>query len=431
MSEPPLDLRRSLRIVRQRKALVGAVTALGLLAGAGYAVLSPPMFTSSAVVLLSPSARNVDTQTVIADSDAVLAGALPHVDPRMSLQALQKRIQVKHVTSNGLSVNAKGATATQAENTANAVAQSYVSYIGSPENPFGRVSAQFFQRATTATGPSLTGRLIDNAAPGLLLGLLIGALLALAIGRKDKRLRQRDDIADSIGVPVLASVPVRQPSDAAGWTKLFEDYEPRTVDAWRLRKALHQLGLPGVLTTDLRADGRPSLAVLSLSSDHKALALGPQLAVFTASLGIRTALIIGPQQDPNVTATLHTACAAPGTPERSRNLWVTVFDQDHIGRLPDAALTIIVAVVDGKTPQVGETMRATSTVLGVSAGVATAEQLARVAASAANEGRDVAGILVADPIAGDPTTGRLPELARPAQHRMPRRMTGIATETRK
>ena len=59
MSEPPLDLRRSARIVRRRKALVGVVAALGLLAGAGYAVLRPPMFTSSAVVLLSPSARNV------------------------------------------------------------------------------------------------------------------------------------------------------------------------------------------------------------------------------------------------------------------------------------------------------------------------------------------------------------------------------------
>ena len=183
-------------------------------------------------------------------------------------------------------------------------------------------------------------------------------------------------------------------------------------------------------TTDLRADGGSSLAVLSLSSDRKALALGPQLAVFTASLGIPTALVIGPQQDPNITATLHTACAAPPTPERSRNLRVTVSDHGHAGRQPGAALTIIVAVVDGRTPQVADTMRAASTVLGVSAGVLTAEQLARVAASAATDGRDVAGILVADPISGDPTTGRLPELSRPAQHRMPRRMTGTATEIR-
>ena len=40
-----------------------------------------------------------------------------------------------------------------------------------------------------------------------------------------------------------------------------------------------------------------SLAVLSLSSDPGPLALGPQLAVFAASLGIPTTLVIGPQQD--------------------------------------------------------------------------------------------------------------------------------------
>ena len=62
-------------------------------------------------------------------------------------------------------------------------------------------------------------------------------------------------------------------------------------------------------------------------------------------------------------------------------------------------------------------MRTTATVLGVSAGAATAEQLARVAASAAADGRDIAGILVADPDPADHTTGRLPQLARPAHRR--------------
>ena len=42
-------------------------------------------------------------------------------------------------------------------------------------------------------------------------------------------------------------------------------------------------------------------------------------------------------------------------------------------------------------------MRTTATVLGVSAGAATAEQLARVAVVAAADGREITGILVADP----------------------------------
>jgi capsular polysaccharide biosynthesis protein len=427
MSEPPLDLKRSMHIVRQHKYLVGTVALVGLLAGAAYAEVKPPMYTSDAVVLLAPSTKNIDTQRVIAGSDAVLAGALPHVNPHMSLAALQDRIEVKHLTSNGLSVVAKGKTEAQAEDTANAVAGSYVAYIGSPENPFGRVSAQFFERATVATHTSLASRLVMSAGPGLLAGLLVGIIIALALGRIDRRLRQRDDVADAIGVPVLASVPVRRPGDAAGWTKLFDDYEPGTVDAWRLRKALHQLGIAG----EGRAAGRSSLVVLSLSSDQKALALAPQLAVYAASLGIPTTFVVGSQQDINVAATLRTACAAWAPSERSGQLRVMVSDKDHVEWLPGTTLTVISAVVDDKAPRVADIMRAGTTLLGVSAGVATAEQLARVAASAAADGRDVTGILVADPIAGDPTTGRMPELSRPAQHRMPRRMTGAATEIRK
>ena len=52
MSQQALDLRRSIQIVRRHKLLVGITAALGLLAGGAYAVLNPPMVTSTALVLL-------------------------------------------------------------------------------------------------------------------------------------------------------------------------------------------------------------------------------------------------------------------------------------------------------------------------------------------------------------------------------------------
>jgi len=60
----------------------------------------------------------------------------------------------------------------------------------------------------------------------------------------------------------------------------------------------------------------------------------------------------------------------------------------------------------------------------------TAEQLARIAVSAAVDGREIAGILVADPDPADRTTGRVPQVARPGLRRMPTRMTGTTTEIR-
>jgi uncharacterized protein involved in exopolysaccharide biosynthesis len=69
--------------------VVSAVAALGLLAGIAFAMLSPPVFTSSTLVVLPSAARYIGTQVVIAGSDPVLAGALPNVAPAMSLPALR------------------------------------------------------------------------------------------------------------------------------------------------------------------------------------------------------------------------------------------------------------------------------------------------------------------------------------------------------
>ena len=443
MSGQALDLKRSAQIIRRHRILVGALVVLGLLAGAGYAEYKPPMFTSDTLVVVpsakgfvTPSSAYIETQVVIAHSDPVLAGALPHVGVTVSLPALRKRVQATGLTSNVVQITAEGRTARQAEATANAVAVSYVSFLKSAASPVGPVQARQIGKATPATGTSLYVRMAETAGIGLLPGLLIGIILALAIGRGDRRLRERDQIADSIGIPVLASVSAERPRDAAGWAKLLERYEPGLVDGWHIRKALFQLGLVGMNpASSVGTSGSPdaassSLLVLSLSSDRAALALGPQLAAFAASLGIRTALVVGPQQNNNAAATLYAACAA-APPLRSGHLMVAVTDHDNLGMLTGAALTVAVGVVDGENPQVAHAVRATTTVLSVSAGAATAEQLARVATSAAVDDRDIAGILVADPDPADQTTGRIPQVGRPGERRMPTRTTTAATESRR
>jgi capsular polysaccharide biosynthesis protein len=437
MIQEPLDFKRALQLVRRHKIIVLAAVVLGLVAGGAYAVLRPPMLTSQAWVVLPPATGEnagtqvVGTQVVIAHSDPVLTSALEHVNhghPGVSLQALRDNVDVKARAGAIIAITAKDKSASQAEDIANAIAQSYVDYVGHRGNlPDGPVQAQVFQRATTASGTKSSSRLVGIGLLGALLGAVIAALGILAVSRRDRRLRERDEIADSIGVPVLASMSVDHRSDAAGWRKLLEEYQPGAVDAWRMRKALQYLGL-----TDLGPNGHKgtgfTLAVISSSDDRRALALGPQLAVFAASRGIPAALVIGPQQDVSATATLRAACAAPHEP--SNNLQVMVRDHaDAIGQ-PDVALTVIVSVVDDQAPQVASAMGTTAAVLGVSAGVATAEQLARIAASAAVSGHDIVGILVADPDPGDITTGRLPQVKRPAQRRRPTRMTGTTMETR-
>ena len=428
MSNQALDLRRSMQILRRHKIFVAASAVLGISAGLGYAVLTPPMLTSTALVVLPSSVHDISTQVVIAASDPVLAHALRTIDSGESPQALRSAVFIRNVTTNIISFSAPGKTAGQAVRTADAIANSYVAYVNSPSRPGPPVQARILQPALGATGPTALKRWLTYGALGALAGLVLGATAVFATRRRNRRLQERDEIADSIGVPVLTSVQAdHHPTDAPGWRKLFEEYEPGVVDAWRLRKALRQLWPVGVNESDSRAGGWCSLAVLSLSSDPQALALGPQLASFAASLGIRTTLVVGPQQDTNATAMLRTACTAPV--DRT-SLRVTVSDQDKADRLAGADLVVVVAVVDGDKPQVADTMRATATVLAVSAGVVTAEQLARVATSAATDGRDIAGTLVANPDPADHTTGRVPELSRPVHRRMPNRMTSEFAGTR-
>jgi len=450
MSQKELDLRRSIQIVRRHRLLVGITLALGLLAGGAFATLHPPMLTSTALVLLPQSGQAAQngaaaaanggpnpytaTQEVIAKSNPVLAAALPHVRPSMSFDELLGNISINSPTAYIISITAAGKVAGDTAVTANAVANSYIHYVGSKSSPVGQLPAQLLQPATSSAESGLIKRSINYvlyALVGAVLGALTGIIIALAISRTDRRLRERDEIASSIGVPVLGSFPVDHPSDPREWTRLLEYYKPGALNALQLRKTLQQLEMAAADVNFGSGNGRWSFTVLSLSSDPGALALGPQLAIFASSQGIPTALVIGPQQDETVTATLRTACAAsPESSNRPGPLRVIASD-NGVDVQHDATLAVVVVVVDGKNPQMPDTMHTTSMVLGVSAGAATADQLARVAVNAASDGREITGILVADPDSADATTGRLPQLGRRGHRRMPTRMTGITTEIRR
>ena len=162
------------------------------------------MLTSTTLVVLPATMRNMSTQVVIAGSDPVLSGALRRHPSGQSPETLRSHIQVKSLTSNLLSISAQGKTAAQAESTANAVAQSYVDYVDAARSSEGgtvqaRMLAICDKRLRTSRHPCAC---LVWGGWGRWLGLLIGVIVRLAIRRGDRRLRERDEIADSIGTPV-------------------------------------------------------------------------------------------------------------------------------------------------------------------------------------------------------------------------------------
>jgi capsular polysaccharide biosynthesis protein len=196
MSQSAPDPQRSPQVIRRYGILVGITAMVGLLAGAvTAAAFSPVIVTSTALVVLPQVGQNAAaaaggepdpftvTQEVIAESNPVLAGALPDVRPAMSLTELRHDIQIGGPTSYVISISAKGKTAGDAEATANAVARSYIQYIGSVGSPAGRMQAEMLQPAVSATGTAPLMRLLLGAMLGTVSGVLTGVIAALVSRR--------------------------------------------------------------------------------------------------------------------------------------------------------------------------------------------------------------------------------------------------------
>jgi capsular polysaccharide biosynthesis protein len=433
MTQQQPNLRRSMRTARRYKGIIAGVALLGVLVGVGYAVFNPPKQTSSALVILPTPKPNIATDALIAQSAPVLSGALPSIGRGTSLSELRKEITVTQATGNVLSINATDKTAAEAEADANAVAASFLSFIESKNSPVGAVAGRVFVPATTATSGGAVRQFILYGLIGLVAGALIGLIVAFSRDRGDRRLRTRDQIANSIGLPVLAAMDAEKPGDARDWLRLFAEYRPEAVQAWTLRTALARLRAASPGTGPAPAagpengsagGGRTTVAVVSRVTDSAALAIGPQLAVFASSLGIPTSLVVCAESPGEAIATLRAAAAAwsPASATQASTLRVIAATAaDLAAALPKAALTVIVTAADDASPRVPQGISGQPTVLAVSPRLATPEQLARVAAAASDAGGSVVGIMVANPEPDDVTTGFAPAIGRQPR-RLPTRM---------
>jgi capsular polysaccharide biosynthesis protein len=279
--------------------------------------------------------------------------------------------------------------------------------------------ASVVQPATAAVGPSTLQRLLIWMPLGVLICTVLALVVLLATARRDPRVRLRDEIADAIGSPVLAGVRSRPQRSVAGWSTLLETYNATPVESWAFRQVLRGL-VPANHRGEPRAgkfDHPSSLTVVSLSSDGRGIAIGPQLAAFASSLGLATHLVTALGQD--WAAPLWAACAADRTVPLRPGLFV--------GDVPDAEpidLTVTLVVVDRRQPDLSNAPMTAATILSVASATATEQELARVVVAADDAGRRIDGVVVADPDQMDRTSGRHTMDERALQVALPVRLTG-------
>jgi hypothetical protein len=368
------------------------------------------------------------------------------------------------------------------------------------------VTPDLIQPAAPATGPSPLRRRLTWALAGALLAVAGTALVLLIRRRRDPRLRARDDLADAVGSRLLAVVRSRPQRSVAAWLALFETYEPSAEEAWAFRQVFRALAgsadarepaRTGTKRTQGRVEHPRSLTVVALAGDQRGVAVGPQLAVFAASLGITNRLIVATRHDS--AASLWAACATDrgsklrtglvleagtegATPAQSASprpvgdalggrlnggggakesrLQEALDDYSVVnpphgtdysvahppGGATEAAqheaepttephemlvdrsvdLTIVFTVADRREPTLQGVPATAVTVLAISPGVGTREDLARLAVAVDDSGRRVDGVVVADPDPSDRTTGRRTLEERALQAPLPVRMTGTS-----
>jgi len=152
----------------RQAAVTGAFVMVGAFTGLAYAAQNPPAPVSQAIVMVTPP-PSAATQAVIASSDPVLEGALQRLDPAESMASLSRRVQVTNVTNRVIVIRAQAQTADSADATANAVADSFITYEGQRHR-----GMHVIDPASVVPGPPLSHRALIPGLVGALIGLLAG-----------------------------------------------------------------------------------------------------------------------------------------------------------------------------------------------------------------------------------------------------------------
>ena len=375
------------------------------------------------------STLGADAQKALADRRGKLKASMDTVTAE--IQKAKARMVGKNPTSDPYQADAAALGELTAQQGKLALAiDSIEKQVADASQPATDTAAGFsvIQHASPAERMSLVLSVVLFTALGAAAALLVAGFVLVLRGRREATLRSRDQVADAIGIPVVASIQSGTPRSVAGWTDLLRDYAPHNVEMWTLRQLVRLVtpGHPGSLAPDPKGldpkdlPAAPAVVVVTLSGDDKALAVGPQLASFAASTGLATTLVTA--QSHESANALWAACSGLA-PEAHPRPGLSVDSRHNVQQADD--LVVHVAVVDRQRPELR--VRAAEhavTLLAVSAGAATADELARLALAADDVQHPIARIVVVDPDPLDRTTGRLLPSERAQHAPLPSLMTG-------
>ncbi|MET4003014.1 capsular exopolysaccharide synthesis family protein [Arthrobacter sp. UYCu511] len=296
-----MELQDYIRILRRNWIMIVALSLIGLAGGAGFSVLSKPVYTSKTQLFVATQnsgsvqdlqtgntfiTARVSSYVVTATTPTVLQPVIDTLGLDVTSQQLASSIKASSDLKTVLiTISVSDNSPVQSAAIAHAVATSLITAVDTLEKPTdGGVSPVKLSVVTPATAPTQPSspNLKINLALGLVIGLALGIAAALLRTTLDTRVRSESDLRRFTEAPVLGGIAFEQDALKNPLLNEISGHSQRSESFRQLRTNLHFAQITNnsktfLLTSSLPGEGKSTTAT--------------NLALAMAEAGQRVALI--------------------------------------------------------------------------------------------------------------------------------------------
>ncbi len=299
------DLSAFMRTLRRRWWVVLLCVVVATAAAVGITLHAEKKYaaTTSLLLRVSPEAepqRVVDTNLQLLSLPNVAAEtaeALPGFSKAEIEEAISSEQQGE---SDIIKVTAETTDPVAAAGIANAYANAFIDLRRSSVHQGQQTGAvETVEQATPDSSP-VSPNPTRNVVFGIVIGLVLGIGFALLLEQLDRRVKHQDDIADTMGIPLLATVSKSKSLDSKHLG--HGSMSPEDLEAFRMLRA-------NLRYYDSNRDVKSVLVTSAESGEGKTLvSLG--LALAAAAAGEKVLLLEGDLRDPGLSRVLKLPQAA-------------------------------------------------------------------------------------------------------------------------
>ena len=309
-----MEFRELLRIAQRRWLTIVVFFLLGLVVAGAITYTMTPQYESQAQVYISTEVNNdpntavslnllsiqrVQSYASMADSRALMQDVISDLNLNTTPSKLAGKVSASVVQQTTIvSLTAKDEDAAEAQKLAKATSLKFVDFLTKIETPTGEsvspIKASIVSPASY-NGSQVSPKPVLNMIIGAILGLVIGAAMALVRDLLDTTVSSAEDVEKTLEAPVLASIQYE--ADVPRHPLLTEAASHSSrVEAFRLLRTNLQF---------LDIDTRPrSLVITSAIPSEGKTSTATNLAIALAQTGLRVLLVDGDLRRPKVASLL-------------------------------------------------------------------------------------------------------------------------------